>query len=46
MPKSNATRENMPKELEVQNSAAGGTLDHIPPHPPFTEEKMEAQRRK
>lgn len=30
MPKSNATRENMPKELEVQSSAVGGTLQAPP----------------
>lgn len=42
MLKSNATRDSMPKELEVQNSAVGGTVDNISPYPPFTEEKMEA----
>ena len=39
MPKSNATRQNMPKELEVQSSAVGGTLEVIPLDPCFYREE-------
>lgn len=43
MPKSRATMETMPKELEAQNSAVRSSLRG---HSPFTEREVEAQTEK